>query len=198
MSSAGTFRVHSRANLGGREGVPRSPAETWRAWVPGHLPWVPLTPQNAGSPNITHCGRTRSHQHFVLVTSTPALVHRSMIHGSPGWKQSRRPAAEKQVHTVCPPRTRTPLGCIHRARARPQMHVSPAHAHVPRPLAGARRPPPPPRGQTPNTRRSGREPATRGHAGRGSACVKRPGRAHPRTGRGLVGAGGRGWGGDDS
>ena len=120
MSSAGTFRVHGRANLGGREGVPRSPAETWRAWVPGHLPWVPLTPQNAGSPNITHCGRTRSHQHFVLVTSTPALVHSSMIHGSPGWKQSRRPAAEKQVHTVCPPHTRTSTDArVPRARARP-------------------------------------------------------------------------------
>lgn len=63
-SSVGTFRVHSWANQGGGKGVHRSPAETWRAWVPGHLHWALLTPQHAGSPDITYCGWTHSSRHL--------------------------------------------------------------------------------------------------------------------------------------
>ena len=91
-------------------------------------------------------------------------------------------AAHAHVPQVQPPCTRT----------RTDDRV-PEHAHVPRPRAGARRPTPPPCGRTPDTRRrSGREPDTRGPAGCESACAKRPERAHPRTGRGLAGAGGCG------
>ena len=92
---------------------------------------------------------------------------------------SRKPAHARAQHCVHSGPEWTQPRCLSTGK-----YVSTAHAHVPRPRAGARRPPPPPRGPTPNTRRSGREPDTRGHAGCGSACVKRPERAHPRTERG--------------
>ena len=47
-----------------------------------------------------------------------------------------------------------------------------------------------PRTDPEHTRRSGREPGTRGRKGRESTCVKRPEQSHPRTGRRFVGTGG--------
>ncbi|CAD7685796.1 unnamed protein product [Nyctereutes procyonoides] len=47
-----------------------------------------------------------------------------------------------------------------------------------------------PRGRAPSPRCSGREPDTGGYMGCDSTCVTLPGQACPRTGRGLVGAGG--------
>ena len=76
------------------------------------------------------------------------------------WKQPKRLPTGEWTHIPCPANTR-------------ERHLVSSRSES--------RPPPPPRGRTPNARRSAREPDARGHTGCESAGVKRAERAHPDT-----------------